>query len=98
MPRSNSSRRRNKWSAPARDLSESVSGMRRSRDLPDGTWSIQHVAGNSSGKSYVCPGCGQQVAAATAHVVAWRQDAAHGIDIGLESRRHWHTRCFQRFR
>lgn len=50
MPRSNSSRRRNKWSAPARDLTESVGGLRVSRDLPDGTWSIQRVAANSSGK------------------------------------------------
>lgn len=98
MPRSNSSRRRDKWSTPARDLAESVGGLRVSRDLPDGTWSIQRVAANSSGKVYVCPGCGQQVSAATAHIVAWRQEASHGVDIGVDSRRHWHSRCFERFR
>ncbi|GAA1618787.1 MULTISPECIES: hypothetical protein [Brevibacterium] len=98
MPRSNSSRRRNKWSTPGRDLSESVGGLRRSRDLPDGTWSVQQVAGNASGKVYVCPGCGQSVSAATAHIVAWRQSAPHGIDIGVDARRHWHTRCFEKFR
>ncbi|MCI4009901.1 hypothetical protein [Brevibacterium sp. ZH18] len=98
MPRSTSSRRKNKWQQPPRDLSDSVAGMRVSRDLPDGSWSVQKVAGNSHGKVYVCPGCGQDVPSSSSHIVAWRQEAGHGIDVGVDSRRHWHTRCFQRFR
>ncbi|MGC2939956.1 MULTISPECIES: hypothetical protein [unclassified Brevibacterium] len=98
MPRSSSSRRKNKWQQAPRDLSASVAGMRTSRTLPDGTWSVQTVKGNDSGKAYVCPGCGRDVSAAASHIVAWRQDAPHGIEIGVESRRHWHHRCFDRFR
>ena len=98
MPRSTSSRRKNKWQQAPRELSDSVSGLRTNRDLPDGTWSVQNVAGNSQGKVYICPGCGQDVASSTAHIVAWRQTARHGTEVGVESRRHWHTRCFQKFR
>lgn len=98
MPRSTSSRRKNKWQQAPRDLSESVGGLRRSRNLPDGTWSVQNVAGNTQGKLYVCPGCGQNVASSTAHIVAWREAASDGIEVGVESRRHWHSRCFDKFR
>ncbi len=39
-----------------------------------------------SDRSYVCPGCAQQVVA-VAHVVAW--------PVGdPDSRRHWHTPCW----
>ena len=98
MPRSSSSRRKNKWQRSARDLSETTAGLRTTRSLPDGTWSVQTVKGNDSGKVYVCPGCGRDVNASSTHIVAWRQEARHGIEIGVESRRHWHSRCFDRFR
>ncbi|WP_253720362.1 hypothetical protein [Brevibacterium renqingii] len=98
MPRSSSSRRKNKWQRPARDLSETTAGMRTTRSLPVGDWSVQTIKGSDSGRVYVCPGCSREVSAASTHIVAWRQDARHGIEIGVESRRHWHTRCFERFR
>ncbi len=98
MPRSTSSRRRSKWQQAPRDLSESLGGVRRNLELPDGQWSVQKVAGNASGKIYVCPGCGQDVPAAQPHVVAWRETAAFGIEVGVGSRRHWHSRCFEKFR
>ncbi|RBP66357.1 hypothetical protein DFO66_103303 [Brevibacterium sanguinis] len=98
MPRSSSSRRRNKWQQDPRDISESLGGLRRTHDLPDGQWSVQRVAGTATGKVYVCPGCGREVPSGQPHVVAWRETAAFGIEVGVDSRRHWHSRCFERFR
>jgi hypothetical protein len=72
--------------------------MRTSRSLSDGNWSVQTVRGSDSGKVYVCPGCGREVSASSSHIVAWREEAPHGIEIGVDSRRHWHSRCFERFR
>jgi hypothetical protein len=53
-------------------------------------WSVREVRGNDSGRSYLCPGCQQQVGAATPHTVVWPEDAMQGID----NRRHWHTPCW----
>lgn len=94
MPRSSSSRRANKWSRPARELSTSMNGLRRTQEAPDGTWVVQDVKGNDSGKTYVCPGCNQELPAHTAHVVAWRSEDDFGYTTGLDHRRHWHTSCF----
>lgn len=51
----------------------------------------RQVRGNDSGRSYLCPGCQQDVAAATPHTVAWPTASMHGV----ENRRHWHTACWQ---
>lgn len=48
-----------------------------------------------SGKSYVCPGCRQELPASVPHTIAWRESAAYGIGTGPEARRHWHTHCFR---
>ncbi|MDK8345761.1 MAG: hypothetical protein QP780_02760 [Brevibacterium sp. UMB1308B] len=93
MPRSNSSRRSNKWQRPFRELSAS-STVRTTQTGPDGTWIVQHTQGNSSGKVYVCPGCSQDLPASLAHTVAWRTDDEFGVGVGVETRRHWHTSCF----
>src|SRR5699024_12289146 len=98
MPRSSSSRRKNKWQRSVRDLSETTAGLRTTRSLPDGTWSVQSVKGNDSGKVYVCPGCGRDVKAASTHIVAWRQEARHGIEHGGEGRPPWHSRSFDPLR
>lgn len=50
----------------------------------------RHVRGNDSGRSYLCPGCQQDVSAATPHTVAWPTSSMHGV----ENRRHWHTACW----
>ncbi|WP_344307422.1 hypothetical protein [Brevibacterium samyangense] len=95
MPRSSSSRRSNKWARDTRELSFSLNGLRRTHDEPDGRWIVQSVRGNSSGKSYICPGCNQVLPASTAHVVAWRSDEEFGIGVGLDGRRHWHAACWR---
>lgn len=90
MPRANRPRRRRGAPRPAP-----------SRPLPDlgvaevefagQAWSVRRVRGNDSGRSYRCPGCQQEVSAATAHTVVWPAEAMRG----LENRRHWHTPCWE---
>ncbi len=51
-------------------------------------WVVRAVAGAASSKRYRCPGCDQEIAAGTPHVVAWREHA------GVDDRRHWHRACW----
>lgn len=53
-------------------------------------WAVRQVRANDSGRSYLCPGCQQQVSAGTPHVVAWPT----GSMQELENRRHWHAACW----
>lgn len=53
-------------------------------------WSVRQVRPNDSGRSYLCPGCQQQVGAGTAHTVVWPTESMQE----LENRRHWHTVCW----
>ena len=94
MPRSSSSRRSNKWAREKRDLSMSLNSLRRVHDEPDGSWVVQRVRGNDSGKSYTCPGCHQSLPAAIDHTVAWRSEDEFAAASGVSLRRHWHTACF----
>ncbi len=55
-------------------------------------WTVRSVTGASATRAYLCPGCQQDIARGTAHVVAWPADGVGG----LEDRRHWHTGCWQR--
>ncbi|WP_194288742.1 hypothetical protein, partial [Ornithinicoccus halotolerans] len=59
------------------------------------TWQVRQVAAGggreADGRSYLCPGCQQQIPATSAHTVAWPVDAMQG----LANRRHWHTTCWQ---
>jgi hypothetical protein len=77
--------RRPKAARPAAPL-----GPERVEEWPDGDWVVRQVPGAAAGKAYRCPGCDQEVYPGTAHVVVWPTHA------GVESRRHWHTVCWQR--
>ena len=55
-----------------------------------GEWTVSHIRGND--KTYVCPGCHQEIAAGVSHVVAWREDGIWGVN----NRAHWHAPCWQR--
>ena len=55
----------------------------------DGIYTVRKITGSSSTKPYRCPGCDQLIPTATPHIVAW-------IDDDLESRRHWHTVCWNK--
>jgi hypothetical protein len=41
------------------------------------------------GKTYLCPGCLQEIRAGTPHLVVVEHD-------DVEGRRHWHTGCWRR--
>lgn len=92
MPRSNRSRRggrpRSVGSAPPPPSARG--GWTATTHYAGQVWSVREVRGNESGRSYLCPGCQQQVTAATAHTVVWPEDAMQGLD----NRRHWHTTCW----
>lgn len=74
-----------------RPLSEVLGGGTSSASYAGQVWTVRSLRGNSSGKSYTCPGCQQQVSAAQAHVVVW---PAEGLG-DVTDRRHWHTPCWQ---
>jgi hypothetical protein len=48
---------------------------------------VRALSGASSGRSYRCPGCDQEMPAGTPHVVVWPEGAQ-------DDRRHWHTACW----
>jgi hypothetical protein len=54
------------------------------------SWAVRQVRPNDSGRDYLCPGCQQQVSAATAHTVVWPAASMQEV----ENRRHWHTVCW----
>jgi hypothetical protein len=49
---------------------------------------VRAVAG-ARGKTYVCPGCNQEIRPGTPHLVVM-------IEGDVEGRRHWHTPCWRR--
>jgi len=50
-------------------------------------WVVRPVAAGRAAKPYRCPGCDQEIAPATPHVVVW--------PVGREDeRRHWHRPCW----
>ncbi|MBV7364057.1 hypothetical protein KRX54_06445 [Actinomycetaceae bacterium TAE3-ERU4] len=60
----------------------------------DGQYTVR--TGLIARKIYICPGCGQSISLGQQHVVAWREGSIMGARADLESRRHWHTACWQR--
>ncbi|WP_062463683.1 hypothetical protein [Demequina soli] len=48
-------------------------------------------------RTFVCPGCQGEISGEVQHVVAWPVDGIMGADAAAESRRHWHTGCWQSF-
>lgn len=93
MPRGRRSSKR-PYGVPPEPLDvDRALGGRRSESATDGEWTVQHVRGGT--KTYTCPGCRQDVAVGTPHVVAWRSDALLGPQTAVESRRHWHSACWQ---
>ena len=61
------------------------------QEWPDGDWVVRQVPAAAATKVYRCPGCDQELAVGTAHVVVWPAETP-----GPQARRHWHTTCWQR--
>ena len=58
-------------------------------------WIVQSVAASRAVKTYVCPGCPNDVTPGTAHLVVWRNDHLFGDEHAVAERRHWHTHCWR---
>lgn len=103
MPRSNRPRRRGHdvghgpghGAGPAEesrlDPDRVLAGLERGEERAGRSWRVRAVGG--AAKAYRCPGCDQEIAPGTPHVVVWPADPI-GFG-GLEDRRHWHTSCWR---
>jgi len=85
MPREN--RRRNEH----RPLAAGGFGETTTERYAGSLWTVRRVSGARATRTYLCPGCQQEVAVGTPHVVAWPADGRG--DLG--DRRHWHTPCWR---
>ncbi len=84
------------WSGPHPDLDEMrARAGTRTESGPDGDWVVRSLSAAAATKSYLCPGCRQEIGPGTAHVVAWRADHVLGDDAAVAERRHWHAACWQ---
>ncbi|MGB3185388.1 MAG: hypothetical protein WBG36_16155 [Ornithinimicrobium sp.] len=94
MPRSNRPRRRGptraSMPAPVERRDTGTQGSAPTVHFAGAWWHYRDVRGNDSGRQFLCPGCQQQVAAATPHTVVWPSQSMQGA----ANRRHWHTRCW----
>ncbi len=57
-------------------------------DLELAGYEVRHVDGQGATKDYLCPDCGNLVAAGEGHVVVWPSGEA-------DLRRHWHRHCWR---
>ena len=70
-------------------------------EASDGDWVVRPLAGASTGKTYRCPGCDQEIRLGTPHVVTWPAYARDSdlepwdTDSAADRRRHWHTACWR---
>ena len=72
-----------------------LASLARSEIGPDGeSYQVQYL--RSSSKPYTCPACLQTIAIGSAHVVAWPEERAYGLDQGVRARRHGHLNCWKR--
>ncbi|WP_196373619.1 hypothetical protein [Actinomyces sp. zg-332] len=58
------------------------------------SYNVRHI--NSSPKTYICPGCLQDILPGVSHIVAWETDHFFGADRAAQERRHWHSNCWKR--
>lgn len=96
MPRSNRPRgRRPADDDDEIDISRVFAGRRHTESRRDGLWNVQPLTAGNAAKTYVCPGCGLDIAPGVAHVVAWRADGLMGEADDVAARRHWHSHCWK---
>lgn len=97
MPRNNRTARSGRKAKPIEaeedlKLDQVRSSLRRTVTRRGVDYVVQNVSGNSDAdKTWICPHCNVDIKTGTAHVVAW--DAIRGVD----TRRHFHTQCFNSF-
>lgn len=72
-----------------------LAGWKRTEVRRGVEWTVQPVSAAQAVKNYTCPGCGTQIEAGVAHLVAWRADGVLGEAADLAARRHWHPHCWK---
>jgi len=77
------------------DITRALYGRLHTETKRDGLWNVQPLAATAAVKYYTCPGCGQEIAPGTAHLVAWRADGLMGEADDIAARRHWHAHCWR---
>ena len=97
MPRSNRPRGRRPAGAEDDDvdLSRALVGRKHTVSKRDGLWNVQPLTAAGASKTYLCPGCGLEIAPGVAHTVTWRADGIMGEADDLAGRRHWHLHCWR---
>lgn len=68
---------------------------RRTEVKRGGSWVVQPISATNAVKTYVCPGCGNEIEPGVAHIAAWREDGILGDAADLADRRHWHDHCWK---
>ena len=76
MPRAN---RRRRDEAPI-DLARVSGGSTSTDRYAGGLWTVRRVSGATASRDYLCPGCHQDIAIGTPHVVAWPAEGVGGDD------------------
>lgn len=71
-------------------------GGRETHQTRDGEFLVRNIPGAAARKAYRCPGCQQQIAIGTPHLVVWPAQDPSWIETAAESRRHWHQSCWSR--
>ena len=57
----------------------------------EGDFRVRHLTGETSTKTYRCPGCDQEIKPGVPHVVVWPLE-----EIWADAdRRHWHVSCWR---
>jgi hypothetical protein len=62
-------------------------GLERTEEWRGEEWAVRQ-GGGSTGKTYRCPGCDQEIRQGVPHVVAWARSGT------VDDRRHWHKACW----
>ena len=81
-------RRNRRIPDPQRPLS--TGSTRRRERQADGEWVVATWVGRELEQSYICPVCGNRLAATTPHLVVWPEAGT------VDDRRHVHTGCWRR--
>lgn len=79
----------------AYDITRALFGSLHLESRRNGLWNVQSISATSASKTYICPGCGLEIAPGTPHLVAWRADGLMGEAEDLAARRHWHRHCWK---
>lgn len=81
---------------PARSGEGAPLGGRETYRTSEGDFLVRSIPGAAARKEYRCPGCQQQIAVGTPHLVVWPEQDPSWMQTAAESRRHWHQSCWQR--